>query len=105
MIKLTISICLLILSASGCSTHSPPLPIYVEQEVLSEASDKETSSAETTDLKYSASVSNEIIKPITLDSVSTESVLGPELPVDLWQRMRIGFELNITDLPSIVDIY
>ena len=103
MIKLTISICLLILSASGCSTHSPPLPIYVEQEVLSEASDKETSSAETTDLKYSASVSNEIIKPITLDSVSTESILGPELTVDLWQRMRIGFELNITDLPSIVD--
>ena len=103
LIKLTISICLLILSASGCSTHSPSLPIYVEPEVLSKASDKETSSAETTDLKYSASVSNEIIKPITLDSVSTESVLGPELTVDLWQRMRIGFELNITDLPSIVD--
>ena len=77
--------------------------MYVESEVLSEASDKETISAETTDLKYSASVSNEIIKPITLDSVSTESVLEPELTVDLWQRMRIGFELNITDLPSIVD--
>ena len=103
LIKLTISICLLILSASGCSTHSPSLSIYVEPEVLSEASDKETISAETTDLKYSASVSNEIIKPITQDSVSTESISEPEITVDLWQRMRIGFELNITDLPSIVD--
>ena len=102
-ITFTISIFLLLLSTGGCSTSYTSLPIFVKPDIPSDASFIEPISEKTITLEYSASESDEIKNTINLDSISTASVLEPEIILDLWQRMRVGFQWDITDLPSVVN--
>ena len=102
LITFTASIFALMLAASGCSTNSPSLPIFVKPIASVDTSYEEPTSEKANDPSL-ANLSNQSENSTNLNPIPTETALEIELTVDLWERMRIGFKLNTTDLPSVVD--